>query len=248
MRIDLSGEWQLSYRPQRIQWVELGNVDFSDMPIVSALVPGNVELDLMRAGILPDLALGNNIYRLREFETYGWWHRRSFAAPAVPHRHSAQLVFEGLDCMVHVWLNGVLVGEGVNALVPQRFDVTDALREGENDLVVRIRSAVLEGRQHVPTPLESALPCGFESLPIRKAPHCYGWDIMPRAVSAGIWRDVYILPHTHNPAMWLIRWSDSKGCRFLNHYLAGERPFKLEQYRQWLRYLEIPSDIGSANL
>lgn len=162
------------------------------MPIVSALVPCNVELDLMRAGILPDLALGNNIYRLREFETYEWWHRRSFAAPAVPHRHSAQLVFEGLDCLAHVWLNGVLVGEGVNALVPQRFDVTDALREGENDLVVRIRSAVLEGRQHVPTPLESALPCGFEFLPIRKAPHCYGWDIMPRAVSAGIWRNVYI--------------------------------------------------------
>ncbi|MGQ9791390.1 MAG: glycoside hydrolase family 2 protein [Armatimonadota bacterium] len=199
MRIDLSGEWQMSYRPQRIQWVELGDVDFSDMPTVSALVPGNVELDLMRAGILPDLALGNNIYRLREFETYEWWYRRSFAAPAVPHRHSAQLVFEGLDCLAHVWLNGVLVGEGVNALVPQRFDVTDALREGENDLVVRIRSAVFEGRQHVPTPLESALPCGFESLPIRKAPHCYGWDIMPRAVSAGIWRDVYIqfLPPTH---------------------------------------------------
>lgn len=56
------------------------------------------------------------------------------------------------------------------------------------------------------------------------------------------------IPHTHNPAMWLIRWSDSKGCRFLNHYMAGERPFKLEQYSQWLRYLEIPSDIGSANL
>lgn len=198
MRVDLGGEWRLSYRPQRSQWVELGDVDFSNMPTVSALVPGNVELDLMRAGILPDLAFGNNIYHLREFETYEWWYRKSFVAPAVPPRHGAQLVFEGLDCLAHVWLNGVLVGEGANALVPQRFDVTAALRKGENDLVVRIRSAVLEGRQHVPTPLESALPCGFESLPIRKAPHCYGWDIMPRAVSAGIWRDVYIqfLPPT----------------------------------------------------
>lgn len=198
MRVDLGGEWRLSYRPQRNQWVELGDVDFSDMPTVSALVPGNVELDLMRAGILPDLALGNNIYRLREFETYEWWYRKSFIAPTVPHGHHAQLVLEGLDCLAHVWLNGVLVGEGANALVPQRFDVTSALREGENQLVVRIRSAVLEGRQHMPTPLESALPCGFESLPIRKAPHCYGWDIMPRAVSAGIWRDVYIqfLPPT----------------------------------------------------
>ena len=32
-----------------------------------------------------------------------------------------------------------------------------------------------------------------ESLPIRKARHSYGWDIMPRAVSAGIWKDAYIV-------------------------------------------------------
>lgn len=83
MRVDLGGEWQLSYRPLRGQRVGIGDVDFSNMPTVSALVPGNVELDLMRAGILPDLALGNNIYRLREFETYEWWYRKSFITPAV---------------------------------------------------------------------------------------------------------------------------------------------------------------------
>lgn len=38
------------------------------------------------------------------------------------------------------------------------------------------------------------------------------------------------IPRVHKPAMWLIRWSDSEGHQFLNHYLAGERPFKLEQY------------------
>jgi len=31
-----------------------------------------------------------------------------------------------------------------------------------------------------------------ESLRVRKAPHSYGWDIMPRAISAGIWRKVEI--------------------------------------------------------
>ncbi|MEJ5251244.1 MAG: glycoside hydrolase family 2 [Chthonomonadetes bacterium] len=198
MRINLTGDWLLSYRPQQSQWVAPDEADFANMPAVTAVVPGNVELDLMRAGILPDLAVGNNIYRLREFETYEWWYRKRFTAPAVPTGHRAQIVFEGLDCLAHVWLNGVLVGEGTNALVPQRFDVTTALREGENELVVRIRSAVLEGRERVPAPLESALPCGFESLAVRKPPHCYGWDIMPRAVSAGIWRVVYVqfLPPT----------------------------------------------------
>jgi len=197
-RIDLNGEWQLSYSPQQDKYVKLQNIDFNTMSTVPARVPGNVELDLIRAGILPDLAVGNNIYLLREYETYEWWYRHRFNAPAIPDRHTAELVFEGLDCLAEVWLNGTSIGAASNMLVPHRFDVTDTLKSGENEIVVRIRSAVLEGRERIPAPFESALPCGFESLAVRKAPHMYGWDIMPRVVTAGIWRDVYVqfLPPT----------------------------------------------------
>jgi beta-mannosidase len=197
-RIDLNGEWQLSYSPQQDKYIKLQNIDFNTMSTVPARVPGNVELDLIRAGILPDLAVGNNIYLLREYETYEWWYRHRFNAPAIPDRHTAELVFEGLDCLAEVWLNGTSIGAASNMLVPHRFDVTDTLKSGENEIVVRIRSAVLEGRERIPAPFESALPCGFESLAVRKAPHMYGWDIMPRVVTAGIWRDVYVqfLPPT----------------------------------------------------
>ncbi|MDW8319721.1 MAG: glycoside hydrolase family 2 TIM barrel-domain containing protein [Armatimonadota bacterium] len=197
-RIDLNGEWLLSYQTQTSRCVIFHNIDFNNMSTVSALVPGNVELDLVRAGIVPEPSVGNNIYRLREYETYEWWYRKRFSVPALPAQHVAELVFEGLDCLAEVWLNGISVGEAANMLIPHRFDVTGALKIGENELVVRIRSAVLEGRERIPAPFESALPCGFESLGVRKAPHCYGWDIMPRVVSAGIWRDVYLqfLPPT----------------------------------------------------
>lgn len=30
----------------------------------------------------------------------------------------------------------------------------------------------------------------YESLYVREAPHMYGWDIMPRALAAGLWRPV----------------------------------------------------------
>lgn len=33
----------------------------------------------------------------------------------------------------------------------------------------------------------------YESLYTRKAPHMYGWDIMPRALSVGIWRSMDLL-------------------------------------------------------
>ena len=35
-----------------------------------------------------------------------------------------------------------------------------------------------------------ALFSNYDGLYVRRAPHMYGWDIMPRMVSAGIWRPV----------------------------------------------------------
>jgi len=37
--------------------------------------------------------------------------------------------------------------------------------------------------------------------------------------------------------MWLIEWTvgDQK---FKNHYLAGPRPFKLDDYKRWLKAIE----------
>jgi beta-mannosidase len=214
-QIDLNGEWQLSYRPQQEKYVELHCIDFNTMTTVPAHVPGNVELDLIQAGILPELAVGDNIYRLREYETCEWWYRRRFNAPAIPDRHTAELVFEGLDCLAEVWLNGTSIGAASNMLVPHRFDVTDTLKSGENEIVVRIRSAVLEGRERIPAPFESALPCGFESLAVRKAPHMYGWDIMPRVVTAGIWRDVYVQflsPTRWRSVYWATTAVDTQRC------------------------------------
>ena len=193
--ISLDGTWQLSYGPQ--------GADRAGFATIPAQVPGNVELDLMQAGVLPDLAHADNIYLLREVEGYQWWYRRSFATPALGPGERLELVFEGLDCIGTVWVNDQLVGEPRNMLIPHRFDVTDALRQGEdNEIVVRIDSAVLEGRRHQPAMVEGAMGANWESLSVRKAAHMYGWDIMPRVVSAGLWRSVYleVIPPTH--------WSD----------------------------------------
>jgi beta-mannosidase len=54
------------------------------------------------------------------------------------------------------------------------------------------------------------------------------------------------VPQVQQPSMWLIRWILADGRAFLNHYLAGNRPFQLERYRQWLNLLQIPEDIGSV--
>jgi len=67
--------------------------------------------------------------------------------------------------------------------------VNNALAD-ENELLVHIRPAVEEARRYRYPPGVFAGRCNVDSLYVRKAPHMYGWDIMPRALSAGIWRPV----------------------------------------------------------
>jgi len=197
--LSLNGPWNLSFGPQTaVAPSTPDELACCDWPTIPATVPGNVELDLMAAGRLPDISRGNNIHLLRELETHRFWFRRSFDAPTIPPGHSAQLVFEGLDTIAAIFLNGLEVGRADNMLIPHRFDVTAHLRPGRNDIAVRIDSPILEGRRHENEPIEWADRMHYESLSVRKAPHMYGWDITPRLVSAGMWRPVHldILPPT----------------------------------------------------
>ena len=38
-------------------------------------------------------------------------------------------------------------------------------------------------------------PLRQDSVWVRKPAHAYGWDIMPRALSAGLWRPVELVTH-----------------------------------------------------
>jgi beta-mannosidase len=199
-RAELNGTWRLTYgRQSRDCPLEPDQLKGSGWPTIEAQVPGNVELDLMAAGVLEDISVGSRIYDLRQLEGHDWWYCRRFSAPVWRVGERVELVFEGLDCFGTIWIDGKRVGEADNMLIPHCFDVTDLVESGgEAELVVRIRSAVLEGRKHHHSALEWVHPGKWESLAVRKAPHMYGWDIMPRAVGAGLWRDVYleVLPPT----------------------------------------------------
>ena len=173
---------------------------------IEATVPGNVEVDLELAGLIKDPKIGNNVYELREFELYRWWYRCKFEKPKVQNGHRVELRFDGIDCITDIWLNDERIGKTENMFVEYRFDVTDFLKN-ENELFISIHSAVLEGRKYQREfwgVRYDAL--GGESVNIRKAAHAYGWDILPRLVSAGIWKDVKleIMPPTDFKAVYWV--------------------------------------------
>jgi Beta-galactosidase/beta-glucuronidase len=199
--ISLNGSWNLKFFPQPRHAVtspkELANVNVQQ---IEATVPGNVELDMLKAGLIADPMIGNNVYSLRKYEGYQWCYTKKFKSPQVKKDEQVQLFFGGIDCIAEVWLNGKHLGSVSNMFIEYTFDVTDLLlKDAENILQVMIRSAVMEAQKYTLGTFSIGNFAAAESTYIRKAPHSYGWDIMPRLVSAGLWRDVElkIINNTH---------------------------------------------------
>ena len=158
---------------------------------IPAAVPGNVEIDLERAGREPDPFYAENIYRFRKYEFYRWQFERSFTAPE---KNGSRwvLYFEGLNNFADIYLNNEKIGETANSFIEHRFDVTDKLLYGqENHLVVLIRSALNEVRKmDIPVLVHTHETGGFQML--RMPASSFGWDIMGRFLSAGMWRGVHL--------------------------------------------------------
>lgn len=190
--IPLNGAWNLAFWPQpETPVTDPARLTALSVDTVPASVPGNVELDLLAAGRIADPMVGNNVYALRKYEGYQWCYSRSFPSPGLKPGQRVELFFRGIDCLATIWLNGRPVGEADNMLIEHGYDVTELLRPGsDNTLQVILRSAVIEAQNYPLGALGMRVDGNSESEPIRKAPHAYGWDIMPRLVSAGLWRGV----------------------------------------------------------
>ena len=114
-----------------------------------------------------------------------------FHFSAARKRPTPSIVFGGIDCLADIWLNGKRIGKPENMLIEHSFDVTNEIKQGESNLLqVIIRSSVIEGQNYFLGSFSIGNFPSEESTFIRKAPHAYGWDILPRLVSAGLWRDV----------------------------------------------------------
>lgn len=178
--MNLNGTWKLFYRDRKT----------GQSGEIRARVPGNVERDLAAAGLLPvDLFYGTNIKRTYATETYDFTYMRTFDADG---EGEYDLVFEGVDCCAEYFLNGEKIGESENMLVEHVFRVR-GLKKKNNELKVVIRSSFYENDArgyNLRTMIKCWVPSLTPTVGLRRAQHTYGWDIMPRAVSAGIWKNV----------------------------------------------------------
>ena len=193
--ISLNGEWELSWRHQeeRGAWRS-----------IPAQVPGDALAELERAGLLPDLTVGTNVWSAFPWEQCEWRYARMFAAPCTAPGERVRLRFDGVDTRAEYFLNGTRLGASENMFMPVSFDVTDRLHP-TNRLEVVIHSPL--GRPLLGV-LGRSRVGGTDVEGIRKAQHAFGWDIMPRVVSCGIWRGVFldrVPPVRFGDVHWMVR-------------------------------------------
>ena len=134
-------------------------------------------------------------------------------------------------------------------LIDHHFDITDLLNKGAiNTIAIRIDPAVAAGQKNINGVIGTRMDFGAEAVHVRKAPHMYGWDIMPRLISAGLWRSVHlevIKPTRLNQVYWMTNSVDLLKRR-LNCYLIGisYQAFQLSIDLPWKLYsVRIPKFV-----
>ncbi|BEL06843.1 glycoside hydrolase family 2 protein [Actinoplanes sichuanensis] len=203
----LSGTWTLRPTSPNIPASTMDTSAFLDIP---AVVPGCVHTDLLAAGLIPDPFLDDNELKVAWVGRTDWTYSRPISWDGPAH-DQIDLVFDGLDTVARIEIDGHLVGETRNMHRSYRFNVTEALKRpkpaqntavpaaaggddagGERMLSVHFTSAYTEAERvrELVGPRPNAYPEPFQF--IRKMACSFGWDWGPTLVTAGIWRGVHL--------------------------------------------------------
>lgn len=142
--------------------------------------------------------IGFNELKARWVNEKSWIYRLAFPQPKeIPTGARVALVFDGLDTLASVILNGQTILKSDNMFLGYRVDITDALQissaENENILEIEFdcaQSRAREIRAKYPDHKWVGFNGDMARLAVRKAQYHWGWDWGPVLMTAGIWRDV----------------------------------------------------------
>jgi beta-mannosidase len=173
----------------------------------AASVPGEVRLDLLRAGRLQgDPFYGRNNDQSRWVEERDWWYWRDFDLAIQPGQR-AWLTLHGADYYTWTYLNGQLLGDHEGMFSRQMYEITSRLRvqgaiSSHNRLAARFMAPARFPRQRS-TRWEEFLnrlehnafevTCDPGRRDTLKCQMGYGWDFAPVLRTIGLWDDVDVI-------------------------------------------------------
>lgn len=182
----LDAEWRLTFTEPLNEKRISTNVE----------IPCNIEPVLVRLGLIDDYLPADNDSVTIDFESVDdWTYTKKFKKMPLEEGYKRELVFEGIDTIAEIYLNGEKIQDCMDMHMTYRIDITDKLCDGENELKVIIRSSELWARKYNREMLvesRHATSALDSQAFLRKARHQWGWDNAPRLLTSGIVRSVYI--------------------------------------------------------
>ncbi len=175
-------------------------IGYSDAEWLTATVPGHIHLDLLEHGIIPNPHEQMNEMGVQWVDQTDWSYRCKFEWEPDADAPKRVLLFDGLDTICTISLNGKKVGEHDNMFVGFEIDVTKSLKPGENELRIDFKSALNEGQARMSKYFKAeGLPANVERFEersfVRKVQCMFGWDWGPRLVSCGVWRPIRLIEY-----------------------------------------------------
>lgn len=192
-RMSLSGVWDLRWSDGQRGGLAYHHLRPTDgRKWLEARVPGEVHLDLLRAGLASEPTEGINVLESRWVEESFWTYRRTFRVPQDALSVRSWLTFQALDYGATIYLNEQCIGTHANAFRPCEIEVTGKLVSGENLLVVVLESGLYSVSEKAVKGLYRGAEDGrlYKRMWLRKPQFSFSWDWAPRLINIGIEGDV----------------------------------------------------------
>ncbi|XP_074547334.1 beta-mannosidase [Halichoeres trimaculatus] len=186
LTVSLNGKWSLNN----------SNGSLS----LPAEVPGCVHTALQQQGYIQDPYFRFNDLSYRWIALENWTYTTTFTVPEeLRSKQKVLLVFDGVDTVASIFLNGAIVGRTDNMFRRYDFSVKEQLSDGENVLKVELLSPVLYASER--SAAHSAYRVPPECPPdvqkgechvnfIRKEQSSFSWDWGPSFPTVGLWKEV----------------------------------------------------------
>ena len=156
--------------------------------LYKASVPGDIHNDLLKAGVIEDPYYSDNSKKCSWVVEKDWKFSKTFVVEKLESK--TDIVFDGIDTISTIYLNGKEIAKTDNMFMQYRIDVTDSILVGENKLEVVLLSIRKELSKY---PEEGYFGCfNVQRIFIRKAQCHFSWDWAPDFPATGIWKDVYL--------------------------------------------------------
>jgi beta-mannosidase len=204
--ISLNGDrWRLALAPEEAELLQ-------EAQFLPATVPGDVRLDLLRAGLLPNPHFGQNSRGGQWIDEQGWWLVRGLEDLDLPPDRRIFLRLHGVDYLSDVYFKGHHLGQHEGMFSSQLYELSGLLTGSADEagIMANTLAVHIAGTAHLPAlkggragwrtrwtdRLEQRLGAPNRWPHRRSTFKCqmgFGWDFAPDLPSLGLWDDAELI-------------------------------------------------------